>query len=138
MKALLLLCLLFISCTNVDEIKYAPQEVITKDTLTKLVNNARVDNSLNELKSESLLIELSKVKAIQMESEQSINHNGFSSLQVQTETYAQIVGFGYKTELSLFNAYYNSLSHRQEILGNFTHIGSYTFNGYNCVIFAKY
>lgn len=114
---LILLFIVFISCTNdVEVIKYAPQEVITNDTLSKLVNNARFDKGLNELKSESLLISLSKEKAIQMESEQNINHNGFSSLQVQTETYAQIVGYGFKCDNSLFNAYYNSPNHRQEIL----------------------
>lgn len=137
MKTTLLL-LLFISCTNVEEIKYVPKGVITNDTLTKLINNERKDRNLNELKSEILLIELSKTKAIQMEANKEINHNGFTSLPIQTETYGQIVGYGYKNENDLFLNYMNSPEHQKYILGNFTHIGSYTYKTYNCVLFAKY
>lgn len=137
MKTILLL-LLFISCTNIEETKYIPKQVITNDTLTKLINNARVDNSLKPLQSETLLISLSKEKAIRMEINKEVNHNGFSSLQVQTETFAQIVGYGYTNETSLFNAYLKSEEHNKYMFGNFTHIGSFTYKNYNCVLFAKY
>ena len=136
---LILLFIVFISCANPQEaIIYTPQEVITKDTLTNLINQERIRFSLNELKPEKQLIELSKAKAIQMEANQEINHNGFSSLPIQAQTYGQIVGFGYSSELNLFKAYINSPNHNKAVLGNFTHLGSYTFKRYNCVIFAKY
>lgn len=133
-----LLCLIFLSCSDVAEIKYIPKEIIANDTLTKLINNERRNRSLNELKSESLLIELSKQKVLEMESDQEVSHNGFAELPIQTETFAQIVGYGYKSETNLFNSYMTSGSHKDKILGNFTHIGSYTHNTYNCVLFAKY
>ena len=136
---LLLLLLLFISCTTPErEIKYIPKEVITNDTLSKLVNNARLARNLTELKSEILLIELSKTKAIQMEANKKVNHNGFTTLPTQTETYGQIVGYGYENENDLFLNYMKSLEHKDKILGNYTHIGSYTYKTYNCVLFAKY
>lgn len=136
---LLLLFIVFISCSNPEqEIKYIPKGVVANDTLTKLINDARIENGFNSLVSESLLIELSKVKAIQMESDKEVNHNGFSSLQTNAKSYAQIVGYGYGSEARLFNAYLNSNEHNYILLGDFTHIGSYTINGYNCVIFAKY
>ena len=134
----LILCILFISCTNVEEFKYVPKEVITNDTLSKLVNNARLARNLTELKSENLLIELSKTKAIQMENDKEVNHNGFTSLPIQTETYGQIVGYGYENENDLFLNYMKSFEHKDKILGNYTHIGSYTYKTYNCVLFAKY
>ena len=134
----LILCLFLISCTNVDLETYIPQETQAKDSITKLINNERHNSGLNELKPESLLIELSKQKAIQMESNKELSHNGFTNLEVQTETFSQIVGYGYKSEVNLFNSYMGSTEHKDKILGNFTHIGSYTFNGYNCILFAKY
>ena len=134
----LLLFLIFISCTSAEEVKYAPQEVISNDTITKLINNERRNRSLNELKSESLLIELSKQKVLEMERNQEVSHNGFSELPIQTEIFAQIIGFGYKNEANLFNSYMTSSEHQDKILGNYTHIGSYTHNTYNCVLFAKY
>jgi len=63
----LIIFLIFISCTNVEEIKYIPQEMTTNDTITKIINDERRNRSLNELKSEKLLTELSKQKAIKME-----------------------------------------------------------------------
>jgi len=134
----LLLCLLFISCTQPEVIKYVPKEVITNDTLSKLINNARVDKGLNALQSETLLIELCKKKAIEMEASKEINHNGFTSLEIKTDSFAQIVGYGYDDETSLFQAYLKSNEHNYIIYGNFTHIGCYTYKTYNCVLFAKF
>ena len=136
---LIILFLIFISCTIPEQdLKYIPKEVTANDTLTKLINNERQNRNLNPLQSETLLISLSKIKAIQMESQNQLNHNGFTNLETHTETFGQIVGYGYNNEISLFNAYMYSPNHRQDILGSYTHIGSYTVNGYNCVIFAKY
>jgi uncharacterized protein YkwD len=134
----ILLFLIFISCTSADEIKYAPKETAATDSITKLINDERKNRSLNELKAENLLTELSKAKAIQMESDKEINHNGFTNLEVQTGTFSQIVGYGYKSEVNLFNSYMTSSEHKEKILGNFTHIGSYTYKSYNCILFAKY
>lgn len=129
---------LFASCAPEENIKYIPKTIVNEDVLAKLVNDARVDKGLNTLQSETLLIELCKSKAIQMESQQSINHNGFTNLETHTETFGQIVGFGYKTDLSLFNAYLRSNEHNHIIYGNYTHIGTYNYKTYNCVLFAKY
>jgi uncharacterized protein YkwD len=137
MKTILLL-LIFISCTSAEEIKYVPKEVVANDTLTKLINNERRNRSLNTLQSETLLIELSKKKALQMESDKEVSHYGFSSLQIYTDSFAQIVGYGYSNEEVLFNNYMRSPEHQDKILGNYTHIGSYTYKTYNCVLFAKY
>jgi uncharacterized protein YkwD len=134
----LLLFLIFISCSNVDQLQYVPKEVVATDTLTYLINSARLENNLTVLKPEILLIELSKKKVLEMESNEEVNHYGFSSLPIKTETFAQIIGYGYKSETNLFNSYMTSGSHQDKILGNFTHIGSYTHNTYNCVLFAKY
>jgi uncharacterized protein YkwD len=134
----LLLFLIFISCSNVDQLQYVPKEVTATDTLTYLINSTRIENNLTVLKPEILLIELSKKKVLEMEINQEVNHNGFAELPIQTETFAQIIGFGYKTESNLFNSYMTSPEHQDKILGNFTHIGSYTHNTYNCVLFAKY
>lgn len=134
----ILLFLVFISCSNVEELKYVPKEVIANDTLTKLINDERRNRSLNELKTESLLTELSKAKVIQMENDKEVNHNGFTELKINTDKLSQIVGFGYKNEINLFNSYMTSPEHKDKILGNYTHIGSYTYKTYNCVLFAKY
>ena len=134
----LILFILFISCTSANDIKYIPKETMQKDTITNLINKARIENDLNLLQSETLLISLSKIKAMQMESDKEVNHNGFASLQVGTESFGEIVGYGYKTESILFQNYMNSEEHNKIILGDFTHIGSYTSNSYNCILFAKY
>jgi len=115
-----------------------PQEIIITDTITKIINDERRNRGLNELKSEKLLTELSRQKAIQMESNKQVNHNGFTALELHSESYGQIVGYGFKSEVSLFNNYMNSEAHKNVILGNYTHIGSYTFKSYNCILFAKY
>lgn len=134
----LILFLIFISCSNVEETKHIPQEITTNDTITKIINDERHNRVLNELKSEKLLTELSKQKAIQMELSKQVNHDGFAILNVHTETYGQVVGYGFKSEVSLFNNYMNSEKHKNVILGNYTHIGSYTHKTYNCILFAKY
>jgi uncharacterized protein YkwD len=137
MKFLILIFLL-ISCSNVEQLKYVPKEFSTNDTLIVLINKQRENSGLNQLIPEKQLTELSKEKAIQMELRQELNHDGFTELPVKTETFAQIVGYGYKTETNLFNSYMTSENHKESILGNFTHIGSYTYKSYNCVLFAKY
>jgi uncharacterized protein YkwD len=137
MKFLILIFLL-ISCSNSEQLKYFPKEFSTNDTLIILINKQRENSGLNQLISEKLLTELSKKKVIQMEFRQELNHDGFTELPVKTETFAQIVGYGYKTETNLFNSYMTSENHKESILGNFTHIGSYTYKSYNCVLFAKY
>ena len=119
----LLFCLLFISCSNVEE-KYIPQEIETNDTITKIINDARIEKGLNSVVSEKLLTELSKQKAIQMESDKQVNHNGFTNLDIHSESVGQIVGYGFKSEVSLFENYMKSEEHRNVILGNYTHIGS--------------
>lgn len=133
----LIFCLLFLSCSNVEE-KYIPQEIVTNDTITNIINDERIDKGLNELKSEKLLTELSKTKAIQMESEGKVNHNGFTNLEVHSEIFSQIAAYGFKSDLGLFNGYMASAEHKDKILGNYTHIGSYTYKSYNCILFAKY
>jgi len=134
----ILLFMIFISCTNVDLKHYTPQEIQATDSITKTINDERKNWNLNELKTESLLTELSKAKAIQMEADKEVSHNGFTNLEVQTETFSQIVGYGYKSEVNLFNSYMTSSEHKDKILGNYTHIGSYTYKSYNCILFAKY
>jgi uncharacterized protein YkwD len=62
-----------------------PKEANATDELTKLINDERHGNRLNELKPESLLIELSRQKAVQMESEKKVSHNGFTDLELYTE-----------------------------------------------------
>lgn len=134
----IIIVLMLFSCSTPEPMKYVPQEAVSTDVLTTLINNERSRLNLNELKAESLLIELSKQKAIQMEDAKEINHDGFTQLQTNAETFAQIVGCGYRTENDLLNAYMNSETHKNIVLGNFTHIGSFTYKNYNCVIFAKY
>lgn len=134
----LLLFLVLISCSNSEQLKYVPNEFLMNDTLIVLINKERAISGLNQLKPEKLLTELSREKAIQMEFRQELSHDGFSSLPVKTETFAQIVGYGYKSETNLFNSYMTSETHKENILGNFTHVGSYTYKSYNCVLFAKY
>ena len=134
----ILLFLVLISCSNVEQLKYVPKEYSTNDTLISLINKQRENSGLNQLIPEKLLTELSKEKAVQMEFRQELNHDGFTELPIKTETFAQIVGYGYKTETNLFNSYMTSENHKENILGNFTHVGSFTYKNYNCVLFAKY
>jgi len=135
---ILILCLFLVSCSNVDLKTYIPQEIQATDSIIKIINDERHNYRLNELKPEKLLTELSKTKVMQMEANKELDHNGFTNLETNTETFSQIVGYKFKSEDGLFNGYMSSSEHRDKILGNFTHIGSFTYNGYNCIIFAKY
>lgn len=138
MRALLFL-FLFVSCTSPEVVTYQPVVVNTNNQLVGYFNMARTTQGLQPLIEEALLMELAKNKAIQMEALHEVNHDGFTSMQTYSITYSQIVGYGYPSEKNLFNSYMTSDEHRNSILDKkFTHIGCYTINSYNCVIFAEY
>ncbi len=138
MRALLLLFLL-VSCTSPEVVTYQPVAINTNNQLVAYFNTARTAQGLQPLIEEALLMELAKNKAIQMESRHEVSHNGFANIQTYSQSSSQIVGYGYPSDQNLFNSYMTSDGHRRSILNKkYTHIGSYTINSYNCVIFAEY
>lgn len=136
--ALLLLTFTF-SCTVPQPETYTPQTIETTNELVLEINKARTANNLKPLIEETLLIELSREKVLQMEQNKQISHDGFSIIKSNSMFLSQIIGFGFQSEKGLFDAYMKSQSHKENILNKtITHIGSYTHNTYNCTLFAYY
>jgi uncharacterized protein YkwD len=120
---------------------YHPIESLKFDQLVFLINLERQKRSLSTLKSESRLIDIATAKAMEMNRDKSITHNGFMSRSAASEgiTFAENLGYNYKSQQALLDAYMNSPSHRDNIIqANFTHVGSWTEEKYNCLVFAEY
>ena len=131
--------LFFFGCDNEPVlISYKPVEV-EADSLTDQINTERIDRGLNTLVSEKLLTEIAEHKATSMYLNSAVNHNGI--VERQEETMADING-EIVVKVSpeyMFEVYMNSPGHKERIINpEFTHIGSYTVDKYNCVMFAKY
>jgi len=120
---------------------YYPIESLEYDELVSLINIERQNRNLSVLKSECRLIDIAKKKAMEMNRDKSITHNGFMSRSVASEaiTFAENLGYNFKSPKILLEAYLNSPSHKDNIIqANFTHVGSWTEEKYNCLTFAEY
>lgn len=140
MKKLIIILILFASCTPQEALDYSPIAT-AQDSLSFYVNQERVSRGFRILVSEKRLTEIAGAKTKNMISKGYIDHKGFMAREKESEAsyFAENLGYGFCTQKELFDAYMSSESHRKNILNKeITHIGSYSRGKYNTCVFAKY
>ena len=130
----------YCSYNNDEEliIKYIPNtNIVVNDTLLNEINKYRKMQNLCELLPEETLMEESIKRVAILKTQDTLTHNGFTSIDIGAKSLGEIVAKGYKTDLGLFKAYQKSEIHNKIMLGDFKYVGSFTEDTYNCVLFAK-
>jgi len=123
---------------DIPVIVYIPNTKIeVNDTLIDYINKYRTENNLCIVLPEQGLIDASKIRVAFLKTQDTLTHNGFTSINIGAKSLGEIVAKGYKTNLSLFKAYQKSAIHNKIMLSDFKYVGSFTEDTYNCVLFAK-
>jgi uncharacterized protein YkwD len=124
---------------------YSPSELETM----KLINNYRLSVGLNALEKINYISVQSELHDNYMISNNVVNHDGFvnrSENIIKTQgakTVGENIAYNYNTPQAAVNAWLNSPSHKENIVGNFTHFGiairenAVTGKKYYTNIFAK-
>ncbi len=131
----LLLFSLFFACSDDDSMvtetaeENVIEETTIEDAILQLVNSHRASIGKSALSVNSLAKELAKDHTLYMIDQGAISHDGFGEradqlfAQENASNVGENVAAGYPTAQSVMNAWLNSSGHRQNIEGNFTHIG---------------
>ena len=133
---LFLFILMFSSCSTDsmdEELNMSNSEVVIPETkpieveILGLINNYRVSLGLNELvpmeiiKSQTYSHNDYMIENSQVSHDYFISRRNFLTANAGALKVAENVAYGYSTPEAVVNAWVNSESHRETIVGNYTH-----------------
>ncbi|MEW7280002.1 CAP domain-containing protein [Aquimarina sp. 2201CG1-2-11] len=133
---MLLICGI-VSCTKDNDttpedenlVTTSPEEALITSEILKLVNEYRAEKKLAALASNEIADQLAIEHTLYMIAQKKISHDGFSErgdelrAQVNASGFAENVASHYRDAASVVNAWIESDGHRENLEGNYTHIG---------------